>query len=272
MLRSTARKSSLILIGSLALLLPQAANAADRISIPFDPSRFSHPLRIDNTFFSLQPGTTQVFRGKGDEGCELDRVTVTHDTRQIDGITARAVHDVVFEDEKCNGNLAKAEDTLDFYAQDDAGNVWYMGEHSEDCEDGKCTRNEGSWVAGKDIFNVGTNAKPGIIMLAHPRQHEGDRYRQEFYPGHAEDEAIITNTDVTVTLTRHNALKPGVFHHCIKTKELSALEPEVVGFKYYCPQVGFVLETEQPGDFRSERVELSAVQTNDALQFRSVPR
>lgn len=266
----TDRISRLALIGSLALLVPQAASA-ERITIPFDPSNFSHPLRIDNRFFPLKPGTTMVFRGRGDEGCEEFRIHVTGNTRQIAGVTARVVREVGFDDEQCNGNLEKVEDTDDYFAQDDAGNVWYLGEHSEDCEDGKCTRNEGSWLAGRDIFNTGTNAKAGIIMLANPRQNGGARYFQEQYPGHAVDEAIIVNTDETVRLTRRNALQPKVFHNCIRTKELTALEPEVVAFKSYCPDVGFVVETEDPGDFRAERIDPSAVQQNEALEFR-VPR
>jgi hypothetical protein len=72
---------------------------------------------------------------------------------------------------------------------------------------------------------------------------------------------------VTVKLTRNHALEPKTFHHCIKTKEFSALEPDTTGFKYYCPTVGFVLETEQPGNFRAERVEPPE---DDALRFRKV--
>lgn len=253
------------LIAPIALLGAQAS-AFERISIPFNPSHFSHPLRIDNTFFTLTPGTTQYFKGRSDDGCELDKMTITSDTKSIDGITTRVVHDVVFADDQCNGTLTKAEDTLDYYAQDDAGNVWYMGERSQDCEDGKCTLNDGSWIAGKDIFGIGKNAVPGIVMLADP-DDVGDRYRQEYYPGHAEDQAEVTAIDITVNLTREHAIEPKTFHHCIKTKEFSALEPDVTGFKYYCPKVGFILETEQPGNFRSERVDPPA---SDALQFRTV--
>lgn len=259
------RAAQVALIGSMALLSSQAAAEDIRLSIPFNPSHFSHPLKINNTFFKLTPGTKQFFKTRGDDGCELDRTTITDDTKQIDGITTRVVHDVVFVDDQCNGSLTKAEDTLDYFAQDDAGNVWYMGERSESCEDGKCTLNDGSWIGGKDIFNTGTRAKPGIQMLGHP--HVGDRYRQELYRPNAVDEGKVAALDVTVKLTREHALPPKTFTGCIKIKEFSAAEPEVTEFKYYCPSVGFVLGIEQPGDIRSERVKEPE---DDSLKFRSV--
>jgi hypothetical protein len=270
----TSRNLRLAIIGSVALLVPQAASRADRFTIDFDPSNFSHPLRIDNAFFTLNQRSLQVFRGKSDDGCELDRMTITDNTKVIEHVEARVVHDIVFEDPRCDGSFEKTEDTLDYFAQDDDGNVWYLGEISQDCEDGNCKRNEGTWIAGEDIFKTGTKAIPGIAMLAHPRQHVGETYRQEFYPGHAVDEATVVQPDVTVELHRSNALPPKVFHHCINTKETTALEPDVVGHKYYCPNVGFVLETEQPGNFRSERMKPGTQPdpANDALRFRTVPR
>lgn len=263
MLRSRHSISRSCLVAASTLFLSQASPAAI-VSIPFNPSNFSHPLRINNPFFTLQADTQQVFRTKTDEGCETDRMTITDDAQEIDGVNARVVHDVVFSDDQCNGDLTKAEDTQDYYAQDDKGNVWYLGELSNTCDNDKCSLSDGSWIAGQDIFHIGTNAEPGLVMLAHPE--DGMHYRQEFYSGHAEDEAIVVDDEVTVKLRLSNAIDPGFFHKCIKTKEFTALEPNVVGFKYYCPNIGLVLETEQPGNLRSERID-----PNNALRFRVVP-
>lgn len=263
MFRSNNSTSRLALVAASALVLSQASPAAI-FSIPFNALNFSHPLRINNPFFALKAGTQQVFSTKTDEGCELDRMTITNDSRKIAGVTARVVHDVVFSDEQCNGNLTKAEDTQDYYAQDDKGNVWYLGEISKNCDGDQCSLDEGSWIGGEDIANIGTNAKPGLVMLANPE--DGVHYRQEFYAGHAQDEAIVTDDNVTVRLQFSNAIDPGIFHKCIKTKEFTALEPDVVGFKYYCPNIGLVLETEEPGNLRSERID-----PNDAFRFRVVP-
>jgi hypothetical protein len=78
-------------------------------------------------------------------------VTVTEDTRTIMGIEARVVHDVVTEDG------ALVEDTYDWYAQDAAGNIWYLGEDTKEYENGEVKTTAGSWEAG-----VG-GAQPGVV-------------------------------------------------------------------------------------------------------------
>jgi hypothetical protein len=248
---SLPTKFKLFLVGLSAVAVPQAS-LANLVVIPFNPANFSQPLTINNTFFTLTPNTTQKFNTTSDSGCEMDVMTITNDTRTLDGVTARVVHDVVYSDHRCNGTLSKIEDTQDYYAQDNAGNVWYLGEISNDCSGNSCEINDGSWLAGQDIFHIGKNAQPGIQMLAQPMA--GNQYRQEYYPGHAEDQAIVTDTHVIVRLTFANAIPPKAFGGCIKTKEFTALEPDTVGYKYYCPKVGFILETEQPGNVHSERV------------------
>ena len=72
-------------------------------------------------------------------------------------------------------------------------------------------------------------------------------YRQEYYPGEAEDLAEVVATGETVSVPA------GDFTGCVKTKDRSALDLEYVAFKYYCPNVGLVLEEED-----GERVELIA--------------
>ena len=66
------------------------------------------------------------------------------------------------------------EDTTDWYAQQDNGDVWYFGEIAQQFEDGILVGIEGSWTAGMD------GAKPGLVMLANPKV--GDVYRQEVRP------------------------------------------------------------------------------------------
>ena len=105
-------------------------------------------------------------------------VTVTNKTRKIaNGIVARVVRDTVTEDGKL------VEDTWDWYAQDKAGNIWYLGELTKEYENGKLASTEGSFEAGVD------GAQAGIAMPAHPQA--GLTYRQEYYAGKAEDKAEI---------------------------------------------------------------------------------
>ena len=89
---------------------------------------------------------------------------------------------------KVNGEVI--EDTFDWYAQDRSGRVWYLGEATKEYENGQVVSTEGSWEAGVD------GAKAGIIMFTYP--DVGEPYRQEFYAGHAEDQAkfLTRNTRV----------------------------------------------------------------------------
>jgi hypothetical protein len=234
-------------IAFFAGLLAPPASAAT-ILPPFNPASFSNPLTIDNPLFPLVPNTTFVYKEDTPEGCELDRMSVTNQSQTIDGIMTRVVHDIVYVAPTCNSrNFQKSEDTLDYYARDDSGNVWYMGEDTSDCINNRCTPAEGSWRAGVD------GAKPGIIMWAHPQK--GMSYYQEYYPGHAEDQAVITAVGVPVIMQRPDAYRRS-FGNCVETKETTRLEPGSIEYKDYCPNVGNVLTIEK-GKLRSELVAIT---------------
>ena len=49
------------------------------------------------------------------------------------------------------------------------------------------------------------------------------------------------------------------FKNCLKTKEWTPLEPDIIANKYYAPGIGFVLEIMVEGG--SERVELLDIRT-----------
>src|SRR5215210_6519385 len=127
---------------------------------------------VDSPYFPLKPGTTWIYEGTSDGEVERNEVTVTDETRDLMGVTCVVVHDVV----SINGEVV--EDTIDWYAQDADGNVWYFGEESKDYEDGELVSTEGFWEAGVD------GAQPGIVMLADPAV--GNSYQQEYYAGEAE--------------------------------------------------------------------------------------
>src|SRR5205085_3887124 len=116
----------------------------------FSASNFSNPLTIDNKYFPLIPGTTLIYKAATKDGCEVDVFTVTGDTRVVDGVTTRVIQDQSFEGDTCTTDpSALAETTLDYHAQDNAGNVWYFGEDSFVCQgSGSCTRSDTSWLAG----------------------------------------------------------------------------------------------------------------------------
>jgi hypothetical protein len=133
------------------------------------------------------------------------------------------------------------EDTFDWYAQDRDGNVWYLGEDTKEYENGEVTSTEGSWEAGVD------GALPGIVMQAHPEA--GQAYRQEYYPGQAEDLAEVTDVGTTKSIELDD------YQDVVVTKEWNPLEPDVVEDKYFAPGVGLIAEKGVTGS--DEVVELT---------------
>jgi hypothetical protein len=246
---------------AIGVALLAAAPAKGRtISIPFKAANFSNPTTINNTYFPLIPGTTFTYKAVTPDGCEVDVMTVTYDTRVIDGVETVVVHDQVFDGGNCTTNpSALTENTFDYYAQDNSGNVWYMGEDTFECEGANhCTPGEGGWIAGEN------GAQPGLIMLAHPQS--GDRYKQEYLPGVAEDQALVTAVGVTAKMTRDDAFQSS-YSNCIVTKEWTVLEKGAIEFKTYCPGIGNVLTVEHHGKVvRSELTSISG--TMNAMKFR----
>jgi hypothetical protein len=183
--------------------------------------------KIDNKYFPLKPGTTFVYRGKTANAKEGDIMKVTSDTKNIMGVKCVVVDDRVTEGGKFT------EQTYDWYAQDNKGNVWYFGENSKEIKNGKVTSTGGSWEAGKN------GAKPGIIMPVSPKV--GKTYRQEYEKGVAEDMARALKLDGSVKVPY------GSFKHVLVTDEWTPLEPNVAEHKYYAAGVGDVKEIATKG-------------------------
>ena len=227
--------SVLAIIFAMATIAAAPAAASD---IPeFDPANFAGDP-IDNPYFPLEPGTTFIYRGESDGAPTREVMTVTSDTKEILGITATVVHHLAYED----GVLV--EETFDWFAQDQDGNVWYLGEDTRELdEDGNVISTAGSWEAGVD------GAEAGIIMLADPTK--GNRYRQEFYEGEAEDMAQVIGFEDSL------CVQYGCFENVLVTKEWTPLEPGIAEHKYYAEGVGFIFGTMVRGG--EEQIELVRV-------------
>jgi hypothetical protein len=213
----------------------------------FDSADFVDPAEIGgavapNPYFPLVVGNTWVYEGGG----ETVTVVVTDKTKLIDGVTCRVVNDVVEDD----GDLI--EDTDDWYAQHENGDVWYCGEiardfetfDGDDPEEPELVEIEGSFKAGRD------GAKPGILVLASPEV--GDVYRQEFHLGNAEDVAEVISTTGT-------AMVPAASCNgdCVVTRDFTPLEPDALENKYYAPGVGPILEVDPETGERLELIEMT---------------
>lgn len=190
---------------------------------------------VDNPLFPLKPGTTLVYSGTKDGKAAVDIFAATSQTAVIDGVTCRVVQDRLLLD----GRLE--ERTADYYAQDQAGNVWYFGEDTGVLDThGNVVDTSGSFHAGID------GAQPGVFMQAHPDL--GRKFRQEWYQGQAED--VFHTTDLSGPIT----VPYGTFQDALRTEESTALEPGVLDNKYYVAGIGQVVEQSVKGPVEKLRL------------------
>ena len=222
---------TMMMWGSLALPAQSAV-------MEFDKTNFHNPLKIDNKYFPLEPGTTMIYNGTSEDG-ELTRdvFVVTNDTKEILGISTRVVHDDAYVKDE------HEETTDDWFAQDDQGNVWYMGEYTTDLT--KEGSHEGSWEAGVK------GAIPGIVMEAEPKA--GDTYDQEAAKNVAEDKGTVLSLNEKVCVPN------GCFSNVLKTEDINPLEPDIVENKYYAKDIGYIKGVKVKGESGVETL----VQIND---------
>jgi hypothetical protein len=186
-----------------------------------DPADFT--TEIDNAYWPMRPGSRWVYRETSGDEVQRVVVTVTDRTKTIEGIEARVIHDLV-----TTPDGEKVEDTFDWYAQDEDGNLWYLGEDTKEYEGGRVVSTEGSWEHGVD------GAEAGIIVAAEPKQ--GLMYREEYYAGEAEDAAEVLSVEGKVQVPY------GRFTGAMITRNFSGIEPNVEELKFYARGVGPVLE------------------------------
>jgi len=197
----------------------------------FDADNFRSHQRIDNPYFPLIRGSVYTYGVQPDEegeATERNDVFATFDNKMIAGVQTHVVRDTAYAD----GRLS--EDTLDFFAQDRQGNVWYFGELTYSFQyddDGNYLGNSthGSWIAD------GVTAFPGYAMPTREvleALHNG--YLQEFAPGVAQDQGDL------VTFNGTADIDIGFFKDVLQTLDTSQLEPDAREYKKYEPGVGLV--------------------------------
>lgn len=207
--------------------------------VTLDPTAFV--ADIDNPYWPMTPGTRWVYRETDGEGGEFTAVvTVTFDTRTIQGVTARVVRDTVYRGDEV------IEDTYDWYAQDRDGAIWYLGEQTAEFENGEVTSTAGSFEAGTD------GALAGIIVPGDPSV--GMSYRQEYLAGEAEDNGAV------ISLAELVGVPAGSYSHVLMTRETVTIDPDVEELKFYAPTVGPVMSLDISGGAgRSELLRIETV-------------
>jgi hypothetical protein len=194
----------------------------------FDPANFgADSALVDNTYFPLEPGTQLVYKGSSIDGNRRIRhrvvFTVTDLTKVIAGVRTIVGWDRDFSE----GDLVEEE--LIFFAQDEDGNVWHLGQYPEVYDEGQLD-GAAPWLVG---YLEG--ARAGTAMLADPR--EGiPAYSEGFAPPpyYWDDHARVVKTG------RETCVPAGCFDDVLVTEEFEPTKRGAFQLKFYAPGVGNV--------------------------------
>src|SRR6267378_999234 len=211
---------------TLAVALCAANSGGEQSKTP----RFSHPLEITNPYLPLASLKQDILEGREDGSklrIERSAMPQKHKSFKIGDQTVEAA--AIEDREFGNGKLKEV--TLDYFAQDDDGTVYYLGEDVEEYADGKVTGHSGAWLTGVQTSH------PGVLLPAHPRI--GDKFKSEDVPN------ITTEDDEVVSVSETVTVPAGTYKNCLKVREVADGEVE---YKYYAPGVGCVKEVPGKGE------------------------
>jgi hypothetical protein len=207
----------------------------------FDPDNFDRSTNIDNEWLPLQPGTQWVYEGVTVEDNESipHRIvfTVTDLTKEIAGVQTVVAWIADYSDDE----LVEAE--IAFYAQDNDGSVWYLGEHPEEYEDGEFVEAP-TWLAGVE------DARAGIKMKAEP-QMGTPSYFQGWAPA-----VEWTDYGQVDQMGQETCVPVDCYQDVLVIAESSLEEEDAYQLKYYAPGVGNVRVGWRGADATQEELEL----------------
>jgi len=196
---------------------------------PFHPADFHHPTVITNPYFPLVVGASWRWKGEFRRLPYTQEDLVLDHTRRIDGVVTQPVIDR----DLVKGRIIAG--SIDYYAQDDQGNVWYLGEATVHYVNGKLTDHADSWIAGQ------AGALPGIFMPAHPALGK-PRYQQEYAPN------VAADVEHVISISKSVCVPLRCYTRVVEALETTVLSPGVVSAKFYAPGVGLISEDTLSGD------------------------
>ena len=206
------------------LLLSGCSTLDSTPSVQTASLKFSHPRDITNPYLPLAWLQQDVLEN---ETLRVERTAKpdVHKTFQVNGQTIGAF---AVEDREFNSKGELTEATLDYFAQDDDGNVYYLGEDVDEYKEGQVAGHSGAWLFGKDT------QKLGLAMPAHPKV--GDKFKSEDAP------PITWEADEVVSLSETVTVPAGTFQNCLKIKERAS--DGDTEYKLYAPGIGCIEEIE----------------------------
>jgi hypothetical protein len=213
--------------GALALVGIGSENLAIGSGLPPAP-KFSHSTQINNPYLPITSYQHCVLAGT-DQGqhLKIQRRLLSQTTPfTYAGQTFQAVE--VLDQVRDTQIHQRIERTVDYFAQDDAGNVYYLGEDvNEYSHHGKVVTHPGQWRFGRDT------QVPGILMPAQPKL--GDVFDSENVPGIVHETSSVVGAGGTATINGHT------YSNVLRIRE-DATPPPEVEFKRYAPGVGVISE------------------------------
>lgn len=152
----TLRAAVVMCIALLPLALLNSTKAEQPLE-DFNPKNFDRPTVIDNKWHPLKPGMQYTLNGfavdeEGDEESHSHVFTVTDLVKEISGIRTVVCWDRDFIDKELE-NAA-----LMFFAQDNDGNVWLLGEYPEEYSDKQFVK-QSCWLHGLKDGHAGVRMK-----------------------------------------------------------------------------------------------------------------
>jgi len=200
----------------------------DSTQLAFDPTKFTHSTQITNEWFPLKPGMRMDFIGSAldDEGVKVDRkmqINITDLTKMVGGVRCMVSYDLDWTE----GPLVEAE--LAMFAQDDAGNVWVMGEYPEEYDDGDGV------VTGNPAWFHGIDGAVAGILVPAKAEVTGNTFSQGWSSlvGYS-DRGRVDSVGVST------CVPADCYQDLMVVAESSGDEVDVEQLKYYARGVGNV--------------------------------
>jgi hypothetical protein len=223
---------------------PEGAGSEESAEIEyedFDPTNFDHPTDINNIWLSLKPGTYWAYEGTAvEDGGTLSRrieYAITDLTKEIGGVQTVVAWIVDYN------NHQVIEKEVAFYAQDNEGNVWYLGEHPEEYEEGEFV-DAPTWIHG-----IGGSVA-GIMMKADP-QRGTPSYSEGWAPAvEFTDRAQVSEMGLQVCAFLD------CYEDSLEIAEYNPDEPGIFQLKYYAVGLGEVRVGWKGPDPSQESLEL----------------
>jgi hypothetical protein len=174
-----------------------------------------------NDYFILEPGHA-IYLADDDTRIEIK---VSGRTRMVDGIVTR----IVEEREWKNGELYEV--AMNYFAIcDGSKDVYYFGEEVDFYKDGKIVSHEGAWLAGVNGNKFGL-FMPGKVEV-------GMKFHQEVAPNVAMDRAEVIEAHKPCNTAKRT------FHSCVKTRESTPLDKQIIEYKYFAKGIGLIKDDE----------------------------